>query len=81
MFPVSICVATCAMLSDIGGAAFFTPIFILIFPLLGAEYELGSTLAAVGAALFTQTFDLIVIITVILAAAMLAIANQRTGLH
>ncbi len=56
MFPVSIFVATCAMLSGIGGAAFFTPIFILIFPLLGPEYALESTLAAVGAALFTQTF-------------------------
>ena len=56
MFPVSIIVATCAMLSGIGGAAFFTPIFILVFPLLGPEYVLESTLAAVGAALFTQTF-------------------------
>ena len=56
MFPVSIIVATCAMLSGIGGAAFFTPIFILVFPLLGPEYILESTLAAVGAALFTQTF-------------------------
>jgi len=56
MFPVSIIVATCAMLSGIGGAAFFTPIFILVFPLLGPEYVLESTLAAVGTALFTQTF-------------------------
>ena len=56
MFPVSIFVATCAMLSGIGGAAFFTPIFILVFPLLGPDYVLESTLAAVGAALFTQTF-------------------------
>ncbi|MDH3612761.1 MAG: sulfite exporter TauE/SafE family protein [Gammaproteobacteria bacterium] len=56
MFPVSILVATCAMLSGIGGAAFFTPIFILVFPLLGPEYVLESTLAAIGAALFTQTF-------------------------
>lgn len=55
MFPVSICVATCAMLSGIGGAALFTPIFILIFPLLGPEYEL-QTVAAITAALITQTF-------------------------
>jgi uncharacterized membrane protein YfcA len=34
MFPVSIVVATCAMLSGIGGAALFTPIFILLFPLI-----------------------------------------------
>jgi uncharacterized membrane protein YfcA len=56
MFPVSIVVATCAMLSGIGGAALFTPIFILIFPLLGEEYALASTITAIAAALFTQTF-------------------------
>ena len=56
MFPVSIMVATCAMLSGIGGAALFTPIFILVFPLLGPDYVLDSTLAAVGTALITQTF-------------------------
>jgi len=56
MFPVAICVATCAMLSGIGGAALFTPIFVLIFPLLGPEYVLESTLAAIAAALITQTF-------------------------
>lgn len=56
MFPVSILVATCAMLSGIGGAALFTPIFILVFPLLGPEYVLGSTIAAIGTALLTQTF-------------------------
>ena len=56
MFPVSIVVATCAMLSGIGGAALFTPIFILLFPLLGPEYALHSTIAAITAALITQTF-------------------------
>ncbi len=56
MFPVSILVATCAMLSGIGGAALFTPIFILVFPLLGPEYVLESTIAATGTALITQTF-------------------------
>ncbi len=56
MFPVSIVVATCAMLSGIGGAALFTPIFILIFPLLGPEYTLNTTIAAIAAALITQTF-------------------------
>lgn len=59
MFPVSICVATCAMLSGIGGAALFTPIFILLFPLLGPEYVLASTFAAISAALLTQTFGFI----------------------
>ena len=56
MFPVSILVATCAMLSGIGGAALFTPIFVLLFPMLGADYVLTSTLAAIGTALLTQTF-------------------------
>ena len=56
MFPVSICVATSAMLSGIGGAALFTPIFILLFPLLGPQYELSSTVAAIGPALLTETF-------------------------
>ena len=56
MFPVAILVATCAMLSGIGGAALFTPIFILLFPLFGPEYVLQSTMTAVAAALFTQTF-------------------------
>ena len=56
MFPVSIGVATLAMLSGIGGAALFTPIFILVFPLLGPEYVLHSTIAAISAALITQTF-------------------------
>ena len=56
MFPVSIGVATLAMLSGIGGAALFTPIFILVFPLLGLEYVLHSTIAAISAALITQTF-------------------------
>ena len=56
MFPASIVVATCAMLSGIGGAALFTPIFILIFPILGPEYVLSSTIAAIATALITQTF-------------------------
>ena len=56
MLPVSVCVATCAMLCGIGGAALFTPIFILVFPLLGPEYPLDSTVAAIGTALLTETF-------------------------
>lgn len=56
MFPVSIGVATLAMLSGIGGAALFTPIFVLVFPLLGPEYPLASTFAAITTALLTQTF-------------------------
>jgi hypothetical protein len=58
MFPTAILVATTAMLSGIGGAAFFTPIFLIVFPLLGPDYPLHSTIAAIGAALLTQTFGL-----------------------
>ena len=56
MFPVSIMVATIAMLSGIGGAALFTPIFLIIFPLLGPEYPLATPVAAIGVALLTETF-------------------------
>jgi len=50
------CVATTAMLSGIGGAAFFMPIFLIIFPLLGPEYTLASPVAAISVALLTETF-------------------------
>ena len=56
MFPISILVATTAMVSGIGGAALFTPIFLIIFPLLGPEYPLQSAAAVVGVALLTETF-------------------------
>ncbi|MEN8196350.1 MAG: sulfite exporter TauE/SafE family protein [Pseudomonadota bacterium] len=56
MFPISIGVATTAMLSGIGGAALFIPIFLIIFPLLGPEYPLDSAVAAIGVALLTETF-------------------------
>ncbi len=56
MLPVAVLVATTAMLSGIGGAALFTPIFLIIFPALGPEYPLQSATAAFGAALLTQTF-------------------------
>lgn len=55
MFPVSILVATTAMMSGIGGAAFFTPLFLVIFPLLGPEYVI-TPVQAVGTALFIETF-------------------------
>ena len=56
MFPISICVATTAMLSGIGGAAMFAPIFMIIFPILGPEYPFESIAAAIGVALFTEVF-------------------------
>ncbi|MEE2996370.1 MAG: sulfite exporter TauE/SafE family protein [Pseudomonadota bacterium] len=55
MFPVAMCVATAAMLSGIGGAALFIPIFVIIFPILGPEYPLATS-AAIGAALMTEVF-------------------------
>lgn len=55
MFPISICIATTAMLSGIGGAALFIPIFVIIFPILGPEYPL-TTAAAIGSALMTEVF-------------------------
>ena len=55
MFPVAICVATAAMLSGIGGAALFIPIFVIVFPILGPEYPLATS-AAIGAALMTEVF-------------------------
>ncbi|GAB4152020.1 MAG: hypothetical protein Tsb0016_24360 [Sphingomonadales bacterium] len=56
MLPVATLVATTAMLSGIGGAALFTPIFLIIFPFLGPEYVIASTAAAIGVALLTETF-------------------------
>ncbi len=56
MFPVSICVATLATLSGIGGAALFTPIFLIVFPLLGPEYPFPTVAAAIGVSLVTGTF-------------------------
>lgn len=55
MFPVAMGVATTAMLSGIGGAALFIPIFVIIFPMLGPEYPL-TTAAAIGSALMTEVF-------------------------
>ena len=55
MFPISMCIATTAMLSGIGGAAMFIPIFVIIFPILGPEYPLA-TAAAIGSALLTEVF-------------------------
>ena len=56
MFPVAMCVATTAMLSGIGGAAIFAPIFMIIFPILGPEYPFENIAAAIGVALLTEVF-------------------------
>jgi uncharacterized membrane protein YfcA len=56
MFPVAMCIATTAMLSGIGGAAMFAPIFMIIFPILGPEYPFEGIAAAIGVALLTEVF-------------------------
>eukprot|EP00746_Dinoflagellata_sp_MGD_P035277 gnl/MRDRNA2_/MRDRNA2_18433_c0_seq1.p1 gnl/MRDRNA2_/MRDRNA2_18433_c0~~gnl/MRDRNA2_/MRDRNA2_18433_c0_seq1.p1 ORF type:complete len:385 (+),score=52.63 gnl/MRDRNA2_/MRDRNA2_18433_c0_seq1:82-1155(+) len=56
MCPVALCVSICANLSGIGGAAFFAPIFIIGFPLLGPDYELKSPVASVAIALGVELF-------------------------
>ena len=56
MFPVSVCVATTAMLTGIGGAALFSPIFLLGFPMLGPSYPLDSAAEAFNVALLTECF-------------------------
>ena len=46
MLPTATAVATCCQLAGIGGAALFSPIFLLAFPLLGPQYPLDSPAAA-----------------------------------
>ena len=48
LFPASIAIATVAMASGVGGAIFFSPLFILV---LGLEPQI-----AIGTALFTELF-------------------------
>lgn len=56
MFPVSVGVATTAMLTGIGGAALFSPIFLLVFPVLGPQYPLETATEAFNVALLTECF-------------------------
>jgi uncharacterized membrane protein YfcA len=58
MFPVALCVATTATFSGIAGSALFAPIFLVVFPLLGPEYQFSGVAPAIGAALFTATFGM-----------------------
>lgn len=55
MFPISMLIAVISAVAGIGGSALAMPIFLLVFPLLGADYALASPAAAVGVALLTQT--------------------------
>jgi len=56
MLPVSTLVATTAMLTGIGGAAIFIPIFLIVFPLLGPEYVIVGHTSSIAVALLTQSF-------------------------
>ena len=56
MLPVATMVTTTAMLSGTGGATYFTPIFLVVLPLLGPQYPLQSMAASIGAALLTMVF-------------------------
>ena len=58
MFPVALCVATTATFSGIAGSAIFAPIFLIVFPMIGPEYQFPSVAAAIGVALLTATFGL-----------------------
>jgi uncharacterized protein len=56
MLPTATLVSTACQLAGIGGAALFSPIFLLLFPLLGPEYPLSSAGAALASALLTECF-------------------------
>jgi uncharacterized membrane protein YfcA len=56
MFPTMALIATCCQLAGIGGAALLSPLFLLIFPLLGPDYPLTSAASAIASALLTEVF-------------------------
>lgn len=56
MLPTATGVATCAITAGIGGAALFAPIFLIVFPLLGPQYPLESSAAAVATAILVESF-------------------------
>jgi uncharacterized membrane protein YfcA len=56
MLPAMVCVATSCQLAGIGSAALLSPIFLLIFPLLGPEYPLPNPANAIATALLTEVF-------------------------
>lgn len=56
MFPVGVCVATCAQTAGIGGAAIMGPFFLLGLPLLGPEFPLHSVAASVATAIMAEAF-------------------------
>jgi uncharacterized membrane protein YfcA len=50
------CVSNSCQLAGIGSAALLSPIFLLIFPLLGPSYPLATASAAIATALLTEVF-------------------------
>jgi len=56
MFPTMALIATCCQLAGIGGAALLSPLFLLVFPLLGPDYPLTSPASAIASALLTEVF-------------------------
>lgn len=52
MLPISVCVATAAMTFGVGGAVLFSPLFIIMFPVLGVPTLTPGS--AFGAALLTE---------------------------
>lgn len=54
MFPIAIVIASTAMTFGIGGAAFFSPCFVILFPLVGVPTLTASE--SFFAALFTELF-------------------------
>lgn len=56
MFPTMTLIATCCQLAGIGGAALLSPLFLLVFPLLGPDYPLASAASAIASALLTEVF-------------------------
>ena len=56
MLPTVALVSTCCQLAGIGGAAVMSPIFLLVFPLLGPSYPLPTAASAIASALLTEVF-------------------------
>jgi uncharacterized membrane protein YfcA len=59
MFPAMTVVAILCQSAGIGSAAILSPIFLLVFPLLGPEYPLPSAANAIASALLTECFGFI----------------------
>lgn len=54
MFPTVLCVTICCQCAGIGGASLLSPVFLLVFPLLGPQYPLSAAASAIASALLTE---------------------------